>query len=761
MRRPLCMVCAAFFVVLMILLKAFPLPLNAFQQIEGQKIILYGTITAKEEKKRGEEVILQLFVNSISTYFLSDFHSALSQSKDSNQLSQECILSAIKTKQVKEIRTTVPIRNVICIVDPNENPPIGTTIILEGKIKNFNKATNPGEFDLSAFYFNRGIVFQVDETKILFNNSRYINVREELYKLRNNCFQLLEYYLNKNDAGIMEAMLFGSKGNLSAETKDLYQRNGIADILAISGLHISIIGMGIYKLLRHVRTPIPIAAVISSIFIFGYGNMVGIGASTYRAILMFVIGLSATLLKRSYDMLTAMAVSGVLLIADQPLMVYDCAFQLSYISIVGLGMIVPCIQKIAYKKNTIVKALSVSVGASLTTLPIILYYYYEYPFFAIFLNLIIVPLVGVLLTTSLLLVAVGNFFVLLGRITAVPVSIILWIYENSCLIFDHIPFGRSNLGRPQIWQIFAYYLVLISLTFLVDKLPEYLSMMQILFAVVVLTAHFQFQTEITMLNVGQGEGIVITTAEGKTYLVDGGSVSVQEVGKYRLIPFLKFQAVNQIDGIFLTHMDADHINGITELLMQAEIENIKVRELILPKIENPDQVYFQMVKLAIERKIKVSYMKKGDKVQDGNLTFTCMHPFVGASGEERNASSLVLFMEYQGFQALLTGDIGKEQEEQLATDSDFIGQMNNNGCDLLKVGHHGSKFSSNEEFLSLVDPKLAIISCGEKRYYGHPSEETLKHLKEKNIPFQVTQNSGAITIAIEKETMLLRTFLQQ
>ena len=328
----------------------------------------------------------------------------------------------------------------------------------------------------------------------------------------------------------------------------------------------------------------------------------------------------------------------------------------------------------------------------------------------------------------------------------------------------------------------------------------------LLLGVVILTWRFRPELQVTFLDVGQGDCIFLQTENGDSYLTDGGSSSVSKVGKYRMIPFLKYQGASQIKAVFVSHADSDHCNGIAELLEQAELEGIRVENLVLTDLadECRSEGYEELVELAGQNGITVQFLHEGQQLRDGELLFQCLHPSKGYRAEDLNETSMVLLVTYREFSMLLTGDVqgageehltqelqdwrepgvtqmqdvirisGEEEsmEEQSIEDERIEEQsienerieeqieekrsQNKMGANhaeteltVLKVAHHGSKNSTSEEFLKAANPMLAIISCGEGNRYGHPHEETLERLEKADVPWFCTKDYGAITVTVD------------
>ncbi len=250
--------------------------------------------------------------------------------------------------------------------------------------------------------------------------------------------------------------------------------------------------------------------------------------------------------------------------------------------------------------------------------------------------------------------------------------------------------------------------------------------------------------EITFLDVGQGDSIFIKNGKGMTVLIDGGSTDEKSVGKYRIIPFLKSKGVGTLDYIVVTHADSDHMNGIVELLEKRKESGIKINHLVLPKTTLIEENYEKLVNLAEENKISILYIKAGDKFKEGSFEMTCLHPTMDFSPDNTNSYSVVLQLEYGKFKALFTGDLEKNGEDLLLESGKLEDIF------LLKVAHHGSKYSTKEEFLNIVNPELAIISSGKDNSYGHPHKELLERLENVGSKIMSTTEYGGITVKIEE-----------
>ena len=328
------------------------------------------------------------------------------------------------------------------------------------------------------------------------------------------------------------------------------------------------------------------------------------------------------------------------------------------------------------------------------------------------------------------------------------------------------------MGAPHWFAIFLYGILLV-IVISDRRIPSvFLRKMLLLCAVGIITMKFYTGVEITMLDVGQGDGVVIRNANGNVYLSDCGSSSVSKVGKYRLIPFLKYKGYGKIKGIFLSHMDEDHMNGILELLEMAPTEHILIEHLFLPEsvlaIQEDRKALEELKTLASKNDTTLIFLAQGEEIVDESLQFTCLYPKtqegVGRKEvENRNNSSLVMLMQYKEFEMLFTGDVEKEGEWDIVRYEKIKQEQESEQCevsrredvDILKVAHHGSSGSTCAEFLEEFRPKLSLISCGRNNSYGHPHKETLERLLDAESVIMTTPECGAIKIKVSSKGKVL------
>jgi competence protein ComEC len=260
-----------------------------------------------------------------------------------------------------------------------------------------------------------------------------------------------------------------------------------------------------------------------------------------------------------------------------------------------------------------------------------------------------------------------------------------------------------------------------------------------------------------MLDVGQGDSIYLSEDNGMHVLIDGGSSSKSDVETYQILPFLKYRGAGYLDAVFVTHPDSDHENGIRAWLENYEESGIGIGMLVLPAVEegSRNEDYQELEALAASNSIPVHHILAGESIQCDKVMLTCMNPEKDWTGEDTNACSIVLRLTYGEFSALFTGDLEGEGEEQVLH---RITEENIAPVTLLKVAHHGSKYSTSEEFLRALSPKIALISAGKNNSYGHPHTETLERLSAAGSVILCTKESGAVQVRIKGEKIWVNTY---
>ena len=342
---------------------------------------------------------------------------------------------------------------------------------------------------------------------------------------------------------------------------------------------------------------------------------------------------------------------------------------------------------------------------------------------------------------------VSGIFPYAGRAAFQFAGLLLQLSEQAVKLAMRLPFSMIVTGCPGMLRVFLYYALLAAFTLGLSFLGEAkkrgrfaLPLLALIYISGLLFLRFpgvpKGETEIVMIDVGQGDGILIRTRQ-ENFLIDGGSSDEEKLMEYVLRPVLTYYGVRSLDAVFLTHGDEDHLSGTVSLMASG----YPVKRLYLPDLLEAEDEFAPALTAAENAGIPVSYLSKGSRGSFSTGTFACLFP-EGKSKRRGNASSMVLRMECGDFSALFTGDIGEEEEALIETDGPV---------DLLKAAHHGSRYSNSAGFLARTQPKLILISAGKNNPYGHPSEEALLRMQEAGSVFFSTSDTDEIVVRIEKD----------
>lgn len=662
---------------------------------------------------------------------------------------------------------TVPYKgqNILLYPEQSRLPHMGSLVMIQGTFYPFTHATNPGEFDSAEYYRILKQQGRIVGAECIAQSHKYDKFEETLYQVREYLSLLTDICYDAQDASVMKAMLLGEKGTLDRDVKALYQQNGIIHILAISGLHLSIIGMGFYKLLIKMRIPMIVDITISIAVMYCYGTMTGMGTSMIRAYIMFVLHLCAKLAGRTYDLYTALIIAALSVLLQQPLYLLHSGFLFSFGAVCGIGLFLPAVERNLFTKSRIEKILLSGAAVSITTLPVYLCFYYEFPPYSILLNLIVIPCMTLVLLCGLFCLGLAVCYLPLGMPASYPVHLILWIYEKSCDWCMKLPGHKWITGCPEIWQVVLFLGIIAGLIVWEHRMPKLLFWQAVLGGLCLLVIRLPQGLEITMADVGQGDCIYLSEDSGIRFLIDGGSSDKKDAAAYQILPFLKYKGVDYLDAVFVTHPDSDHENGIRAWLEEYEENGIKLGMLILPDVDekSKNEDYRELEDLAVRNGVPVHYIHAGEIIDYGKVMLTCLHPVQDWHSDDTNAYSIVLYLTYGDFSALFTGDLEGEGE-RMVLDEIKSGWLTGNVGEqitFLKVAHHGSRNSTFEEFLKAVKPCIALISAGKDNSYGHPHKETLERLKESGAQTLITYEAGAITLRTDGKKVEVERFLEK
>ena len=681
---------------------------------------------------------------------------------------------------------------------------IGNLVKVVGGTTVFEEPSNEGEFNQKNFYRSYGITFMVYANEIDVSNAKYDKLRQKIYEIKVIIKSQIKKIFNEKDAGLFSAMVTGDKSEIDKDQRKRFSDNGIAHILAISGLHLSILGLALFNILRK-KLSVNAAAGFVSVFILLYGIFIDAGPASLRAITMLFIRFLSLAIGRTYDSKNTLYIIAFIFLMQRPYLLFNAGFQFSYVAIFALNNEVNILRVTKKNKNVDDSSNNIIVAVkeekkrvpaviilTLFLFPITIYHYFTYPLYSIILNLIVIPLMSFVLGFGLLGLATSFINVTAGKILAYIVHIIFIIYDTLCELIEKLPAHLLVIGRPNIYEVIYFYIVIFVIIKIINdntekskneidlckkqKVEDYenskavlykkiklrqlckisICLIFLLFAVLVSSIRTRSDMRMTFISIGQGDGIIIENKD-LVISIDGGSSSNKSNGQYVLSPHIKSRGINHIDYSFITHADADHTNGIIYLL--EEDDEIVIKNLVLPITAENDSKFDKIRNDALDRGTNIIYMKETDIKQfNDKLLLTVLSPneeSLNSKKIDQNEMSLTFRVDYNNHSALFTGDIGKETMNRMIKDEFDVSKMD---VDVLKVPHHGSKNSNVPEFFEIVSPKYSVFSYGKNNNYGHPNGETVDSIIDTGSKVLKTGAYGQIDIYFDDDNIAYKTY---
>lgn len=653
-----------------------------------------------------------------------------------------------------------PIRNIKCYCKQKIDDISGRTVRLEGVLTLPEAPGNPGEFDEVHYERSRKIDFVLKKCRVLKTGENKSRLEDYFRKIREKCCKILESIYPVREAGLLEAMLLGEKKLVDTEAKDWLRFANLSHIIAISGLHAGILGMGVWALLKRTGLSPGLSGGVSVMILTLYGVVIGNPTTALRAIIMFVVLAGSRMLGRSYDLLSSLALAGILLLADNPDLLWDSGFQLSFMAVAGTGSFFEKERRIwkglhkeqqgkkkecsrlGGRMRKLAEQLTGGFALWLFMLPVVLKSFSQVSLWGILCNLLVIPLLPVVLGSGGLAAVLGAWDIGAGSWAGYAAHQILQLYLWMGRTASLLPLGIWTPGQPSSKETVCYYSLLLLNIWMakwVRTLKNFWRLQGITAAALLLlmSGLFRVHPQAAVLDVGQGDGIIFQT-KGGNGLIDGGSTSRSKVGSRVILPYMKSQGISRLHGIFLTHSDQDHVNGAKEVLEEARLGWLSVDYLFMPVWMKETKTGKNLEKAAAGAGTVCRYVKAGDQIRMGQVQIDILYPQEGDFREDPNGGSLVFRWEWKSMSGLFTGDLPEEKEKGLAPVC--------RKCSFLKVGHHGSNGSSGQVLLKALRPEAALISCGKKNRYGHPGKEAVSRLEESGARVFRTDVQGALLI---------------
>lgn len=632
---------------------------------------------------------------------------------------------SVKTKHILRCGNFLNEKVRLIIYTDNEKIPVGSTVTVKGILR--IPFTSDNTFDYAQYLKSENI------SAVMYQGETYINVMSEntsLYGKFTNFTKRksFEKYLPKENAAFMRALVLGDRSGFSDDTKNDFSCSGIYHVVAVSGMHISILIMFITQMLRYFikkRRIRNIAAIIGIIF---YLAAIGAAPSALRAGIIGILALFSCVISRKADFYTSFALSAAVLLTFNSYMIYNVGFLLSYTAVVGICAFSDGISKFtAFLPETFRGIVTMSLAAETATLPIRITYFNTVNIYGIAANILVIPFIEILYVLGLVSVLIPPlFYITAPFINILSKSVLLCIHGIASL-----PFSSVAVGKPEpvlylviIAALFGFYVLLKH-----QKRIAPLILCGLLVLLVIVPCADKTPS-VNFLNVAQGDSILITDCGGKYYMTDTGKDNGSALNS------LRANAVRKIEILFISHIDDDHSGAAAKIL-----KAVKVKTLILPYVNEYNAEVINLQNTAVSNGTNVKYAYNGEEYKINGGTFTVLSPpKKKLTKNNTNENCLVLSLQLQGKKFLFMGDAGFLCENTL----------NNVKCDVIKIGHHGSRNSTSEELLDKANPQYAVLSYG-KNNFGHPSETVLSKLNKRKIKTYHTYKDGNVKFKISKK----------
>lgn len=624
------------------------------------------------------------------------------------------------------------------------------TIKVNSKLEDIRINANPNLFNEKMYYLTKNIKY-----KAKFKDFEKISWKMSLAEKLNLAFEnkldaLTKNKMNTSNSNFLKAIFMSNTNYLDEDELGTYRSVGLGHLLAVSGLHVSLISFAIIFILVGLGVSKRKASSICIIFLIIYGAVINYPVSFLRAMILFI----ALDLAFAYDIniehAQIISIALIITLLINPYYVFSVSLHLSYGAAYAIEILFRRLKKLGDKKNKIQEAMLFVLAINLVLAPIQLYTFHEFNFISLITNLILLPIYSSIITAS--------FIILVISIIISPFSILFTIvnYMLSGLYKILLFISRVDILKVSLYNqdalILAYFVLLIAFYFannfsyMKTKLVKFMLMMM---AIITFTGSFIYMKNqkhydtINMISIGQEEAMLLDINNKKIMVDVAGDIMGTSFSYDRTLrEVLKNAGVNSLDIIFISHFDSDHYGNLIYLLDDFKVKNICFYKELAPEF---------IKKEIISRGINYINPNNINGIDLGNDNYI---KIVHRDKDfDSNNSSLLFVLKAHGAKTLFTGDIEREAEDY------YIDKLSK--IDILKVPHHGSKTSSSINFLKKTMPKDAISSQGLNNSYGHPHEETLENFKSIGANFYRTDRQGMISVVFKDNGYVIETFYKE
>lgn len=752
-------------------------PFHFFVLALGLAAAYAGSRFTKRRRDMAGLICLFLFVTLLGTvwFYLAEHH------PDPLELSEGSILTVegcIITVQVKDNCSRMLItagssgKRLIQVKGPIRDPAelIGKWAVARGEVTIPAERRNPGLFDYRLYLKTKGVrvIIQCDSSRVMIRNEHSSFLSSQTARLKYGYLEKLRKEMDPEAYGLMAGMLFGDCSFISDDVYEAFQKNGVAHILSVSGIHVGIVYLYVSRLLGNRKTRT--FYLLTALLLMFYAALSEFSPSVVRSVVMIFIHIFSKVSCRRYDFMSCTCASALGMLMVNPFNLFNAGFQLSYMAVFCLASLLPWTERKlrameAEGRNGLligaIRYLSPLLIIQFGMAPVTAYLFNYFSVASFFLNLPIITISSVIIPLGICLIPVsfigGIPFGVGAQAAELLTDLMLWL--NRLLYLPGI--GFFNMVSPPVYFLLAFYGFFFFLT------SEYLRILYqrgrkslialccgliigISFPASIAAGNDYRDASLVFLDVGQGDCLYIHTPEGRNVLIDGGGSLSYDIGEKILMTYLLKNGVREVDLAVATHLHDDHYLGLSRLAGKMKVKRFGVYEanrlreqdiLTGTGLARRDLIYLgEGDRISIEPGVWIDVLYPGKRSEADYRALL-------AEEKDENRSSLILKVSYQGMSVLMTGDLGFDGEKELMRR--YVGNPEALHADVLKIGHHGSRYSTGDGFLAAVRPQIAVFQVG-KNNFGHPHPTVIeKCLKNGIIVYRNDQN-GAIVFSYDE-----------
>ncbi len=630
----------------------------------------------------------------------------------------------------------------------------GDSVELKGVLKKPDEPGNPGEFNYPSYLSRHHIYYllQVEESNDLRQDSGPNRILAVAPLLRNRMVEHTRAVLPAEEAALILAMVLGILDNLDEDLYQDFQKTGLVHLFAVSGLNVGFVVLLAAGLIALGRLPRTTGLVITILLVLLYSSLTGWPVSIQRAVAMALLSIMAGYLGRNHQPANGLGLAALIILMMDPCALFTISFQLSFLATWGLVSLYPAVKKYFKFKQPHWDYLLVPLCAQVAVLPLIAYYFHLITPVSILSNLLATYLAGIIVILGFAALLLAVPFPLLSTMLLMPTGVGAYVLLSLNDFCKALPFAYWIVATPPIAVVAMYFAGLLWLTWQLRLEAGRITLRWPLLMmgaalVIILIPRWCFsigQLQMTFIDVGQGDSILLKTPHNRFILIDGGGSLFTEVGRRKVSPYLNHLGVNRLYMVINTHPDVDHIQGLLEVMQERPAEYVG-----LAAASMTEPLSQHLLAAARQQDSRVVALEQGQVLNIDGVRMEVWYPPPELAGESgNNERSLVLYCRYRDFSALLTADQSKAGLEEVL-------RQHRDKALIVKVPHHGSRYS----WSSALDRQAEwlVLSVG-KNAFGHPHQDVVDDIARGGARLLRTDRDGLVSFYSDGQTLRIQTF---